>query len=100
MAVLTACVAVCVMVTVTPGSTAPLVSVTRPLSSAVDNCADAAPAVRRMISAPKMTFPGNRLIRPPLVPLCDSVLVVFLTDVFEQLVAGQPREPRLELHVK
>src|SRR5207237_9570814 len=29
--------------------------------------------------------------------LCDSVLVVFLTDVFEQLIAGQPRQPCLEL---
>ena len=42
-------------VTVTPGSTALLVSVTRPLSSAVDNCADATAAVRRSISAPKYT---------------------------------------------
>ena len=38
-------VAVCVTVTVTPGSTAPLESVTRPDRSAVDSCAEAlAPA--------------------------------------------------------
>src|SRR5258705_4072049 len=56
------------MVTVTPGSTAPLVSVTRPLSSAVDSCADAEAAVRRSANAPRERFPRKRPIQPPWSP--------------------------------
>src|SRR5262245_36638196 len=55
------------MVTVTPGRTAPLVSVTRPLNSAVDNCADAAAAVRSKVSAPRTTFRRKPAIQPPLL---------------------------------
>src|SRR5258705_5558831 len=102
------------MVTVTPGSTAPLVSVTRPLSSAVDNCADAAAAVRRSISTPTHTSRTKRTIQPPLVPcqadlkvglyvrlldtLRDAVLIVLLADVFHDLVARQGGQPCLEMH--
>src|SRR5687768_7965843 len=49
-AVRVAPVSVCVAVTVTPGSTPPLSSVTRPASSAVA-CAQAAPPVVRTINA-------------------------------------------------
>ena len=49
-AVRTRPVAVCVAVTVAPGSTAPLESVTRPFSSAVASCADATAAVRTRIT--------------------------------------------------
>src|ERR1051325_4400599 len=66
MAVLVACVSVCVIVTVTPGSTALLVSVTRPLNSAVDSCADADAAVRSKVSAPRDRFRRKRPIRPPM----------------------------------
>ena len=68
-AVLVACVAVWVMVTVTPGSTAPLVSVTRPLSSAVDNCADAAAAVKE-VSARRNTRPEEN--GPFNLPWCPA----------------------------
>ena len=43
--------AVCVTVTVAPGSTAPLESVTRPDRSAVDCCAMALPAVNSIVNA-------------------------------------------------
>ena len=42
-------VSVCVAVTVTPGSTAPLSSVTRPASSAVA-CAQATPVMRKRVN--------------------------------------------------
>ena len=44
-------VAVCMAVTVTPGSTAPLSSVTRPLNCAVDSCAHATGAKRETVNA-------------------------------------------------
>src|SRR5512138_116816 len=45
-------VSVCVTVTVTPGSTAPLSSVTRPLSCAVESCADAEVVMSSSVRAP------------------------------------------------
>jgi hypothetical protein len=53
------------------GRTAPLVSVTRPLSSAVFNCANDAVAVRR-ISAPRKTFRRKSRIPPPNDGLPDG----------------------------
>jgi hypothetical protein len=45
-------VSVWIAVTVTPGRTAPLSSVTRPLNCAVDSCAHATDAERKTVSAP------------------------------------------------
>src|ERR1041385_8637112 len=56
-------VLICVAVTVTPGSTAPLSSVTRPPSCAVDSCAEALVVVRRRISAPRHNSGTGRRIR-------------------------------------
>ena len=50
-------VSVCVAVTVTPGSTAPLSSVTRPLNCAVDSCANATVLVRRRPNSSETQLP-------------------------------------------
>ncbi len=54
-------VSVCVTVTVTPGSTAPLSSVTRPFSAAVA-CAQAIVVVRSSVSATAENPLRNRLM--------------------------------------
>src|SRR6059036_1900796 len=59
-------VAVCVATTVTPGSTAALSSVTRPLSSAVA-CAHARELARRRTHAPMTT--SRRMVRIVLILL-------------------------------
>src|SRR5678815_1254550 len=54
-------VSVCVAVTVTPGSTAPLSSVMRPLNWAVESCADAGVVMSRRVRAPTIVV-RNRFI--------------------------------------
>ncbi len=59
-------VSVCVAVTVTPGSTAPLSSVTRPLNWAVESCAQAEVVVSRTVSAPTRVM-KDRIVSTPSV---------------------------------
>jgi hypothetical protein len=54
-------------VTVTPGSTALLSSVTLPLSWAVDSCAQETPPVRRRVTTPTEKILRKRVITPSLV---------------------------------
>jgi hypothetical protein len=61
-AVLTRRVSVCVTVTVTPGSTAPVPSVTRPLIWPLDTCAAAGAARTKAIAATRI--PIMRFIDP------------------------------------
>src|SRR6187431_188808 len=59
-------VSVCVAVTVTPGRTALLSSVTRPLNCAVDNCASATVLVRRRPNKARHNSRNGRLMMPPI----------------------------------
>src|SRR5258705_5160920 len=49
----------------TPGRTAPLSSVTRPLSCAVDSCATAVGVVKRRQNVPRQNAWSRRFIGPP-----------------------------------